>query len=85
MDPLLAVIIAMAMVLFVVAVYMEWLGLLSVVASRKESRHAGCGHLKLTPANELELCWHCRHKHLDHALHPFHSEAPTPLLGDQTR
>ncbi|HVT22488.1 MAG TPA: hypothetical protein VHE57_13995 [Mycobacteriales bacterium] len=69
MDPLLGVIIALALVLFLVAVYMEWLGLLSAVTSRAATRHAGCGHLKLTPANESELCWHCRHPHLDHALH----------------
>lgn len=72
MDPLLAVIIAMAAVLFVAAIYMEWLGLLSVVAFRTGSRHAGCGHRKLTPANDRDLCWHCRHAHLDHALHTIH-------------
>lgn len=69
MDPLLAVIIAMALIFFVVAVYMEWLGLLSVVTFRSGPRHRGCGHLKLTPANDRDLCWHCRHHHLDHALH----------------
>jgi hypothetical protein len=86
MDPLLAVIIAMALALFVAAVYMEWLGLLSVVTFRTGKRHAGCGHPKLTPANGRELCWHCRHKHLDHALHPLRSEVTAPpLLGDQPR
>jgi hypothetical protein len=71
-DPLLALIIAMAFALFVAAVYMEWLGLLSVVTFRSGSRHAGCGHRKLTPANEQELCWHCRHQHLEQVLHPRH-------------
>ena len=69
MDPLLAVIIAMALALFLAAVYMEWLGLVSVVTFRSGSRHAGCGHRKLTPANERQLCWHCRHQHIEQALH----------------
>jgi hypothetical protein len=69
MDPLLAVIIALALIFFIVAVYMEWLGLLSVLAFRSGPRHAGCGHLKLTPANDRELCWHCRHRQLEHVLH----------------
>jgi hypothetical protein len=69
MDPLLAVIIGMALALFIVAVYMEWLGLLSAVSSRDATRHPGCGHPKLTPGNDRELCWHCRHQRLDHALH----------------
>jgi hypothetical protein len=68
-DPLLAVIIALALALFAVAVYMEWLGLLSLLTSRSAPRHVGCGHRKLTPANERELCWHCRHQRLDHVLH----------------
>jgi hypothetical protein len=72
MDPLLAVIIAMALVLFVAAVYMEWLGLLSIVSFRSGSRHPGCGHLKLTPANGAELCWHCRHQRLEHAMQTLH-------------
>lgn len=74
MDPLLAVIIAMSVVLFAVAVYMEWLGLLSVVSSRTGPRHAGCGHLKLTPANEREMCWHCRHQRLEQVIHTVHHE-----------
>ncbi len=69
MDPLLAVIIAMALVLFVAAVYMEWLGLLSIVTSRSGARHTGCGHRKLTPANERQMCWRCRHQRLEHVLH----------------
>ncbi|MGN6475037.1 MAG: hypothetical protein ACTHK4_15500 [Mycobacteriales bacterium] len=69
MDPLLAVIIAMAFILFIAAVYMEWLGLLSVVTFRSPPRLAGCGHLKLTPANGREMCWHCRHQRLEHAMH----------------
>lgn len=72
MEPLLAIGIAMALVFFAVSVYMEWLGLLTVVTFRSGPRHAGCGHLKLTPANDREMCWHCRHQHLDHALHALH-------------
>ncbi|HVW82280.1 MAG TPA: hypothetical protein VHB69_15210 [Mycobacteriales bacterium] len=69
MDPLLVVIIALALALFATAVYMEWLGLLSVVSNRSRTRHPGCGHPKLTPANDDDLCWHCRHRHMDAALH----------------
>ncbi|HVY11491.1 MAG TPA: hypothetical protein VHB18_15225 [Mycobacteriales bacterium] len=72
MDPLLAVIVVLGGVLFLTAVYMEWLGLLSILSFRSGSRHAECGHPKLTPANERETCWWCRHQHLDHALHVHH-------------
>jgi hypothetical protein len=67
MDPLLAVIIAMGLALLAVIVYMEWLGVLSIVTFRSGSQHASCGHPKLTPANDRKLCWRCRHQHLDHA------------------
>ena len=69
MDPLLAVIVVLCGALFAVAVYMEWLGLLSVLAFRSGPKHSGCGHRKLTPANENDRCWRCRHQQLDHALH----------------
>lgn len=70
MDPLLVVSVALAVVFFAICVYLEWLGLLSLMVSRDAARHAGCGHRKLTPANEGELCWWCRHQHIEHALHP---------------
>jgi hypothetical protein len=85
MDLLLAVIVAMALILFVLAVWMEWLGLLSIVTYRNGPRHAGCGHRRLTPANEQELCWHCRHGRLDHALHLRHHGSSNALVGGQPR
>lgn len=72
MDPLLAVIVVLSLVFFGVAVYMGWLGLVSIVTFRSGHRHPGCGHLKLTPANDREACWHCRHRRLDRALHSVH-------------
>ncbi|HVU61296.1 MAG TPA: hypothetical protein VG899_07790 [Mycobacteriales bacterium] len=72
MDPLLAVIFVLGAALLAASVYMEWLGLLSVASSHSSPRHALCGHRKLTPGNDRELCWHCRHRHLDEALHALH-------------
>jgi hypothetical protein len=72
MDPLLAVIVVFAGVFLAVSLYMEWLGLASVASSRSGPRHAGCGHTKLTPANDGDLCWRCRHHHVDEALHRLH-------------
>jgi len=85
MDPLLVVVIGMAVVFFAVAVYMEWLGLLSIVMFRSGPRHSRCGHRKLTPANEREMCWRCRHAHLAGAMHPFRHVVTAPLADDQPR
>jgi hypothetical protein len=72
MDPLLVVIVVLAGAFLAISVYMEWLGLLSVVSARGGPRHAECGHRKLTPANADDLCWRCRHQHVDEALHRLH-------------
>jgi hypothetical protein len=72
MDPLLAVIVFLALGLLAVTVYMEWLGVLSLVTFRSGRQHSECGHPKLTAANDLAMCWRCRHQRLDHALHVPH-------------
>jgi hypothetical protein len=72
MDPLLIVIVVLAGVFLAVSVYLEWLGLASLASSRNAPRHPGCGHPKLTPANDGDLCWRCRLQHVDEVLHRPH-------------
>ena len=72
MDILLAIIIALGGVLLIVTAYMEWIGLANVLTPRSGPRYAGCRHLRANPVSTHGRCWRCRHRTLDHLLHPLH-------------
>jgi hypothetical protein len=72
MDALLAVIITLGGALLVVTAYMEWIGLLNIVTTRPGPRYADCGHARINPTSACRSCWRCRHRTVDHVIHPAH-------------
>jgi len=71
-DVLLSIIIVLGGVLLFATVYMEWIGLVNVITPRSGPRYDDCGHLRVNPVSSRSRCWRCRHRTIDHLLHPMH-------------
>lgn len=73
MDPLLlTVIIVLAVGLFVVTAYMEWIGLINIFTPRAGTQYEGCHHYRADPVDQHDECWRCRHATLAHPSRIIH-------------
>ncbi|HTW20638.1 MAG TPA: hypothetical protein VME70_10560 [Mycobacteriales bacterium] len=72
MDPYLVVIIVLGGLLLIVTAVMEWIGLVNLVTPSTGPRYQDCGHLRVSPTSPHSSCWRCRHRSLDHVVHPLH-------------